>query len=390
MNDEDYIEHKRSDRIYVSKPFQIGQDKGREARYISRVFDEAERSAFDTVDNEIVIRSTHNDKVQVKAVVTSDDHKIRQLTLQSFRIYKDGVRPNEQYGINLRGSEISRLIQFAELATKLDVATPGKLRIDEGVLSEFDLGDATKAWIAKNPDVLRELVASELTSRDVVAIAYRRKQLEVFERLLNDADYFDKVASDHFAGKQEALWQAFFEKNRWIFGYGLFYLSADGFKERKLEQVVAGSTIATDGKRIDGLLRTRGRVSSTCLVEIKRHRTPLTENDTYRAGVWRPSKELTGAVAQTLMSVDGMERQFQRLLVMTDERGNPTGEEAVIARPRSVVVCGSLTEFVTDKGIGYDRFRCFELYRRHLVAPDVVTFDELYERAKLIVESTDT
>jgi hypothetical protein len=112
----------------------------------------------------------------------------------------------------------------------------------------------------------------------------------------------------------------------------------------------------------------------------------LLMQDNYRVGVWQPSKELAGAVAQTLMSVDGMERQFQRMLIMKDAQGNPTGEEAVIARPRSVVVCGSLTEFVTPNGMNEDRFRSFELYRRHLVAPDVITFDELYERAKLIVE----
>lgn len=35
-----------------------------------------------------------------------------------------------------------------------------------------------------------------------------------------------------------------------------------------------------------------------------------------------------------------------------------------------------------------DQFRSFELYRRHLFSPDIVTFDELYERAKLIVESS--
>lgn len=165
--------------------------------------------------------------------------------------------------------------------------------------------------------------------------------------------------------------------------------SSIGFAAKKLEQIVAGATVATDGKRIDGLLRTRGRVNAVCLVEIKRHRAALLQQDAYRVGVWQPSKELAGAVAQTLMSVDGMERQFQRLLVMKDEQGNPTGEEAVIARPRSVVVCGSLTEFATDRGINHDRFRSFELYRRHLVAPDVVTFDELFERARLIVDSSE-
>lgn len=390
MDDADYIEKKRSDRIYVSKPFQVGVNKDREARYITRVFDEADRSAFDSVDGEIVIRATHNDKVQVKAVVTSDDHKIQQLTLQSFRIYKDGVRPNEQYGINLYGDEIARLVQFAEIATKLEVTTPGRLRIDEEALAQFDIDDAARAWLQRNPDVVREIVEHQVTSRDVVAVAYRRKQLEAFDRLLHDAEYFDKAVAAKFSGSEEALWQAFFEKNRWIFGYGLFYLSASGFTDEKLEQVVAGPTVATDGKRADGLLRTRGRVGAVCLVEIKRHRTPLLKKEAYRAGVWPPSTELAGAVSQTLLTVDGMERQFQRLLVMTDKQGNPTGEEAVIARPRSVVVCGSLSEFVTDNGINHDRFRSFELYRRHLVSPDVVTFDELYERARLIVESSES
>ncbi len=89
------------------------------------------------------------------------------------------------------------------------------------------------------------------------------------------------------------------------------------------------------------------------------------------------------------MSVDGMEQQFQRLLVMRDKDGNWTGEEAVIARPRSVVVCGSLSQFVSEHGVNDDQFRSFELHRRHLVAPDIVTFDELFERARLIVESSE-
>jgi hypothetical protein len=389
-DDADYIKNKRIDRIYVSKPFQIGVDKDREARYITRVFEEADRSTFDSVDDEIVIRATHHDKVQVKAVVTSDDHKIQQLTLQSFRIYKDGIRPSEQYGINLRGKEIALLLQFAELATKLEVTTPGRLRIDEEALSQFDIDDAAKAWLKRNPDAVREIVEHQVTSEDVVAVAYRRKQLEAFDKLLHDADYFDKAVAARFNGSEEALWQAFFEKNRWIFGYGLFYLSASGFTNEKLEQVVAGYTVATDGKRADALLRTRGRVGAVCLVEIKRHRTPLLKKEAYRTGVWQPSSELAGAVSQTLLTVDGMERQFQRLLVMKDKQGNPTGEEAVIARPRSVVVCGSLSEFETENGINHDRFRCFELYRRHLVSPDVVTFDELYERARLIVETSES
>lgn len=391
MSDEDYVANKRSDRVYVSRPFKIGQSKDTEARYVTRVFDDGQRSCFDSVDDEIVIRATHDDKVQIKAVVTSDEQGLRHLTLQSFRIYKNGTRPNEQYGINLRGQEISEFVEFAKLASNMQLDNTGKLRLDRASLAhvDVDMDSAARAWIAKHPDTLRELVASEATSRDVVAVAYRRKQLAKFELLLHDDSYFDQVTAEHFKGRKEATWQGFFERNRWIFGYGLFHLSADGFSDEKLEQMVAGATIATPGKRIDGLLRTRGRVSAACLVEIKHHRTPLLAKGNYRAGVWQPSQELTGAVSQILMSVDGMERQFQRLLVMRDKDGNPTGEEVAVARPRSVVVCGALSEFVKDFGVNEDQFRSFELYRRHLFSPDIVTFDELYERAKLIVESSD-
>ncbi|MGV8959555.1 MAG: Shedu immune nuclease family protein [Stenotrophomonas sp.] len=391
MSDEDYVANKRSDRVYVSRPFKVGLNKDTDARYVTRVFDEGQRSCFDLVDDEIVIRATHHDKVQIKAVVTSDEKGLRQLTLQSFRIYKDGVRPNEQYGINLRGQEIAELVEFAQLVSNVQLDNTGKLRLDRESLAHVnvDMDSAVRAWVAQHPEVLRELVASEATSRDVVAVAYRRKQLATFDRLLNDDAYFDQLTVEHFNGRKEATWQGFFEKNRWIFGYGLFHLSADGFSDKRLEQVVAGSTIATPGKRIDGLLRTRGRISAACLVEIKHHRTSLLAKGSYRAGAWQPSQELTGAVSQILMSVDGMERQFQRMLIMKDEDGNPTGEEAVVARPRSVVVCGSLSEFVKENGMNDDQFRSFELYRRHLFSPDLVTFDELYERAKLIVDSAD-
>lgn len=391
MDDEDYIANKRSDRIYVSRPFKIGLNKDKDARYVTRVFDAKERSCFDAVEGEILIRATHDDKVQIKAVVTSDDNGLRQLTLQSFRIYKDGTRPNEQYGINLRGPEIAELVEFAQLVGKVALDNTGKLRLDRDSLSHVnvDMDSAARAWLAEHPDALRELMASEATTRDVVAVAYRRKQLEVFERLLNDEQHFDQLADRFFNGRKEATWQGFFEKNRWIFGYGLFHLSADGFSDEKLEQVVAGSAVATPGKRIDGLLKTQGRISAACLVEIKHHRTPLLARDKYRAGAWQPSHELSGAVSQMLMSVDGMERQFQRMLIMKDQHGNPTGEQAVVARPRAVVVCGSLSEFVKEFGVNEDQFRSFELYRRHLFSPDIVTFDELYERAKLIVESVD-
>lgn len=51
----------------------------------------------------------------------------------------------------------------------------------------------------------------------------------------------------------EAVWQKFFEKNPWIFGYGLSYIHLSALDDKKLEQVVHGHTVSEHGKRVDAL-----------------------------------------------------------------------------------------------------------------------------------------
>ena len=43
-----------------------------------------------------------------------------------------------------------------------------------------------------------------------------------------------------------------------------------------------------------------------------------------------------------------------------------------------------------DNGIKKDRYRSFELFRRNVAKPEIVTFDELFERAKFIVEVAES
>lgn len=63
-------------------------------------------------------------------------------------------------------------------------------------------------------------------------------------------------------------------------------------------------------------------------------------------------------------------------------------DRAYLIRPKSFVVCGSLTQFTNNVGaVHVDQFRSFELYRASLNEPEVITFDELWERARWIVEN---
>ncbi len=66
-----------------------------------------------------------------------------------------------------------------------------------------------------------------------------------------------------------------------------------------------------------------------------------------------------------------------------------TGEQIFLYQPKSYIVIGSLSEFKSDIGVNEDKFSSFELFRQSQMNPDIITFDELYERAKYIVESTE-
>ena len=99
-----------------------------------------------------------------------------------------------------------------------------------------------KTYDGRAPEVLAEVVRHSLTKEDIVAVGYRKKQLKVFEKLLGVEEYFEEMR-DKTNRTTEGLWQRFFEKNPWIFGYGLQYIYVSGWDAGKLEQVVSGSMV---------------------------------------------------------------------------------------------------------------------------------------------------
>ena len=72
-------------------------------------------------------------------------------------------------------------------------------------------------------------------------------------------------------------------------------------------------------------------------------------------------------------------------LKLDDDKGYPTGEEAFNYAPKSYLVIGNLTEFKGEHGVNREKLKSFELFRRNLHSPEIITFDELYERAICIV-----
>ena len=171
--------------------------------------------------------------------------------------------------------------------------------------------------------------------------------------------------------------------------YGLNYVFNSALDEAKLEQTIKGYDITGAGKRVDALLKTHGLISALSFGEIKTHRAELLKRVSvpYRRECWQISDELAGGIAQVQRSVQASISTIRSKTEIKDGSGTPTGEDVFLYQPRSFLVIGSLAEFQTPRGINEEKYSSFELFRRHTSAPDIITFDELYERARFIVSA---
>ena len=294
------------------------------------------------------------------------------------------------YEIYSRLDNEERKIEYSPLDTLFNKKNKEKTSFpvtDEQVDNLLFTDSQTKQLIQKNPEIIKSFIKHELTDSDITAVGYRKKELEKFRRLLQEEQYFNEELEKIDNKSKEALWQRFFERNTWIFGYGLNYIFSTTLEGKKLEQVVSGFTFNSSGKRVDGLLKTKGLISSLCFVEIKRHDTKLIYSKEYRPDCWNVSRELSGAVSQIQKTVQRTIKELPTQNRLNDKEGNPTGETVFLYKPKSYLIIGTLAEFVTEYGINESKFSSFELFRQNIISPEVITFDELYERAKYLINN---
>lgn len=183
----------------------------------------------------------------------------------------------------------------------------------------------------------------------------------------------------------EQWWQSFFEKNEWIFGYGLNY----HFLHLLGEQADYGGVNYTGkgSQKGDFLMNTGANIRFTVLVEIKKPDTPLFKYDKrgnlkkHRNGAILLNDELTGGVSQLQSNchqwdVEGSKRSkdFEKLI----------SERIFTYQPKGILVIGKTNELNNPEARS-----TFELFRRNTDNPDIITFDELYDRAKYIVNQNE-
>lgn len=276
------------------------------------------------------------------------------------------------------------LINFIKGVSEIDFGTDSYSVIDTAKIEVFK--NVTKKIAI---DSFKEKYGSELTEQDITLLLDRRVTLTYFNDLLTNEEFFEKERLKLGTNKRiEDVWQHFFETNPWIFGYGLQLISCEKLDYKKLENTVVGNDIVNgSGKRIDALLKTKGNISKILFSEIKTHLPNLLVEPYDRPGVFVPAKELRGAVAQIQKTIHKVTLNLQQnYLRPVLENGNPTGEELLFVKPKGIAIIGKLDDFKTVEGINYEMLSSFEIYRQQISGVEIITYDELYERVRFIVE----
>lgn len=215
---------------------------------------------------------------------------------------------------------------------------------------------------------LSRIQGVSLTEEELNVLLRRKEKLAQFEKELDKAS-------------KESWWKDFFEGNKWIFGYGLNYQI---LREEEPQPSLGGVKLdGTGAQRGDSLHSTVGDLNFTVLVEIKTPSTPLLQGKTeIRSGTWSLSKDLTDALTQIQTNVHQWERKGAD---EPENRDRLETRKVYTVKPKGIIVIGLLRSF----GESRSKRETFQRFRQSVHGIEILTFDEVYNRAKFIVEQTD-
>ena len=333
------------------RQLRVGPMMSGDARYVSMTFE------YDAEE----IQTGPRTRIRCQAVYVPKTNELKGFEILKF-ILERGVWEQRQR-LTINSQKRSDVIGFLRLLSslKLDEAQPANV---EGIDSEGL--DTSSLLSIVDPRTLNEFVAhSANVDADLAAISAQRAAVEKFDEMLRGK--FD-----------EREWQAFFEKNKWIFG-SAFDLRFYDPVTQSFESTVAGHTFERSGHRPDGFLRSKAAVSQTAFVEIKLPETKLLHSsNVYRGEAFALSREVAGAVAQVQRVVLDFERTNG--ITHLTESGSFSGEVLYAVRPKAFLIVGHYGQLKDAPR----QIESFEMARRNFVLPEIFTFDELFERARFI------
>jgi hypothetical protein len=380
--DHEFFKLRKAAKTYISKVFSFNSRNPERVRQVRMVLEGSDHLHLGEIEGALCLRLTGNArKTQVSALVTQDEKQVKRLTLQTFKSRSgDWIESVEKDEFTFRDDEFNRLLTFLRQIEFVDLSNDQNFQIEDissqaGPKAIIDASDRNLVERIKNLDsaqrdaVLRQLQQS-LTDDEVNTLLGRKQGLEEFETQIG-------------GNWSETNWQDFFEREQWVFGYGLDYRIMRQFSR---EATVGTGGIDNQNKPVTDFLMTF--TEYTVLVEIKRPNTPIFKpTQRGRAGTWEFTTDFTSAVSQILEQ----KAEWSSFAETGEHYDKATGRRltARTRNARCILVIGSRAEFdgaATEREANLKR-DTFELFRRECRSIDIITFDELLERAQFIARS---
>jgi hypothetical protein len=384
MSDDDakFFELRKEGKTYLSKVFTRGAFNPERRRFAHAVFEGTERAVLGEVEGALCLRLTGNQrKTQVTALISQDDAAIKRVTLQTFKSRAgDWYQGYEKDAFTFRSDEFEKLLEFLNRTKFIDLSNEDRFQVEDisdAAGPKIIIDAADRALInrikqlggTEREHLFRSLHA-DLTPEEINLLLGRRQALEEFEAQLGKGEW------------AEVDWQDFFEMQSWVFGYGLDYRIMRPFDR---EMVV--STAGTDNRNKPTVDFLMNFTDYTVLVEIKRPVTPIFQSrKSGRAGTWRFSVDFMDAVSQVL------EQKAEWLSAgQSGDHFDKSGTRRLEARTRdakTILVIGNRAEFDQLDNLRDAKIKCdtFELFRRDTRTLEILTFDELLDRARFITK----
>lgn len=208
-------------------------------------------------------------------------------------------------------------------------------------------------------EIVNELEPDLFTAAAITKVHTHRKSIvEQFEQ---------ELQKQHWSEEQ---WDRFFKDNTWIFGHGLAY---QFLSQIESQPHYGGANLSGSGRqRGDFLMSTEAKAKFTVLVEIKKPDSALVTDKQYRNKAYELGKDLTGGVSQVQSNC----RTWITEGAKSDENAEALLEEGIYTyEPKGILVIGNTAQ-LNDR----HKRATFEMFRRNLHNPEIITYDELLER----------
>lgn len=224
------------------------------------------------------------------------------------------------------------------------------------------------------------------TLAQIAILDERKKTLTIFNELLNTTGYTENYKKENGITKQgeEAVWHFFLKKHEWLLGLNLDIKFIQDFVD---EPSVGNPNTENKGNPNPDLM---GVSDYTVLVELKTSNTPFfTEKKTSeaRAKTWSFTSEFIEGFSQCLSQKSEWDKNSKTKDLIKDKKILNQNIHRTADTKTIYIVGNKKKELPTDSDdvdiiIKRDTL---ELFRRNNRNIEIISYDELYERANFIV-----